>query len=82
MTMTRRLQLLLDEERYRRVSDVARRQHTSVAAVIRDAIDRGLAPAADHRAGSARSILAARPMDVPEVDELLEELREVRGRRG
>jgi len=82
MPLTRRLQLLLDEERYRRVSDVARRQHTSVAAVIRDAIDRGLAPAADHRAESARSILAAAPMDVPEVDELLEELREARGRRG
>jgi hypothetical protein len=82
MTLTRRLQLLLDEERYQRVSDVARRQQISVAAVIRDAIDRGLVPAADHRAASARSILAAPPMDVPEVDDLLDELGELRGRRG
>ena len=38
--MTHRLQLLLDEERYERVAEVAREQRISVAAVIRDAIDR------------------------------------------
>jgi hypothetical protein len=82
MPMTRRLQLLLDEDQYRRVADVARRQRTSVAAVIREAIDRGLAPSSDRRAKSARAILAAPPMDVPGVDELLDELAELRGRHG
>lgn len=79
--MTRRLQLLLDEERYRRVSDAAARTHRSVAAVIRDAIDQSLAPTHRRRGAAAKRILAADPMDVPPGDELLAELDEVRGRR-
>jgi hypothetical protein len=65
-TMTHRLQLLLDEERYQRVAEIAREQHTSVAEVIRGAIDRGLGTTAARRAAAARAILAAEPMDVPE----------------
>ena len=38
-TMTRRLQLLLNEERYQRVAAKAKKERLSVAAVIRDAID-------------------------------------------
>lgn len=41
--MTHRLQILLDEERYRRVAAEAERKRLSVAAVIRDAIDQALA---------------------------------------
>lgn len=37
--MERRLQLLLDEERYRRVADEAERSGRSVAPVIREAVD-------------------------------------------
>lgn len=37
--MSRRLQLLLDEERYQRVAAEAKKKRLSVAAVIRDAID-------------------------------------------
>lgn len=37
--MERRLQLLLDRERYARVEDEARRSGRSVSAVIRSAID-------------------------------------------
>jgi hypothetical protein len=81
MTMDRRLQLLLDEERYRRVAGIAHQRGTSVAAVIREAIDRGLPSPARRRAAAARRILDASPMEVPDVPELLIELDELRNRR-
>lgn len=74
MSMTRRLQILLDEERYQKVAAVASEQHRSVASVIREAIDRSLSPATSRRAAAGRAILAAEPIDVPEVDELRREL--------
>lgn len=77
MAMTRRLQLLLDEERYRRVAAVARRKRVSVATVIRDAIDSSLASESRDRASAAAAILAAEPMPVPSVKELRKELDEV-----
>lgn len=78
----RRLQLLLDEDRYERVSAVARERQISVAAVIREAIDRGLPAPSRRRAAAAERILTADPSPVGEVDELVLELRELRGRRG
>lgn len=80
MAMDRRLQLLLDEERYQRVAAAARRQRVSVATVIRDAIDASVASEHRNRASAAAFILAAEPMPVPPVDELLEELDKVRSR--
>ena len=75
----RRLQILLDEPRYERVASIARRRKTSVAAVIREAIDQ-LDP--DERArklAAGKAILAAEPMPVPEtVAELKAELEEIR----
>ncbi|MBM7791090.1 ribbon-helix-helix domain-containing protein [Tenggerimyces flavus] len=59
-----RLQLLLDEERYERIVTLAKQRKTSVAAVVREAIDRGL-PSAPHRRVAAQNrILAAEPMPV------------------
>lgn len=78
MVLSHRLQLLLDEERYERVAEAAKRQRISVAAVIREAIDRALAPSDERRAAAASSILTAAPMDVPTVDELVTELDELR----
>jgi hypothetical protein len=76
-----RLQLLLDDVRFERVTTLARQRHTSVAAVIREAIDRGL-PAAPARRGSAAGrILAAEPTEVGEPGELRDELDALRGRR-
>lgn len=80
--MTRRLQILLDEERYRRVADSATRRKVSVATVIRDAIDRGLAEPADAKAQAARRLLEAKLMPAPTVEELRYELDEIRARRG
>lgn len=74
----RRLQILLDEPRYRRVAAIARERNTSVAAVIREAIDL-LTP--DDRAkkrAAGKRILEATPMPVPDPDELNAELDELR----
>lgn len=75
--LSRRMQILLDEERYERVQALARQRGTSVAAIIREAIDRGLPAAQQRRAAAARRILAAEPM---EVGGLLAELEDLRGR--
>jgi hypothetical protein len=81
MALDRRLQLLLDEERYQRVAALASQQGTSVAAVIREAIDRGLPSSDRRRSAAGRRLLAAVPMPVPDVPELLRELDDLRGRR-
>jgi hypothetical protein len=81
MAFDRRLQLLLDEERYQRVAALAEQQGSSVAAVIREAIDRGLPSSDRRRSAAGRRLLAAVPMPVPDVPELLTELDDLRGRR-
>lgn len=80
MPLDRRLQLLLDQERYERVAQAARQKRVSVAAVIRDAIDQSFAPVDRRRDAAARLILDAPEMEVPPGDELLEELDDIRGR--
>jgi predicted transcriptional regulator len=75
--LTHRLQLLLDDERYQRVQTLARQRGTSVAAVIREALDRGLPATQRRRSAAARRILAAEPMPVAS---LIAELDDLRGR--
>lgn len=76
----RRLQILIDEPRYRRVAARARERQTSVAAVIREAIDVALPADVAKRRAAVRRILAAEPMPVPETaEELKAELDEIRG---
>jgi hypothetical protein len=79
--LTRRLQVLLDDRRYRRLEAAARRRGVSVAAVVRDAIDRDLGSPALDRSTAGRRFLAAPPMEVGSVDDLLTELDQLRGRR-
>jgi hypothetical protein len=62
--LERRVQILLDEPRYRRVASEARRRHVSVAAVLRDAIDQ-MTSGADSRRDAIAAVLAAEPMAVP-----------------
>lgn len=71
------MQILIDEERYERVQALARQRGTSVATVIREAIDRGLPSAQQRRSAAARRILAAEPMEIGDV---LTELDDLRGR--
>jgi hypothetical protein len=74
----RRLQILLDEQRYRRLAEAARERKTSVAAVIRDAIDVALPADEAKKRAAWKRILAAEPMPVPDPDELKAELEELR----
>jgi hypothetical protein len=80
MPLERRLQILLDEERHRRISSLARERGVSVATIVREAIDRGLGPSDSRRRRAGRRILDATEMPVPDVDELRAELDRVRGR--
>jgi hypothetical protein len=82
MQFDRRLQLLLDEDRYQRVAALAQQRGTSVAAVIREAIDQGLPLPERRRAAAARRLLGAEPVPVPDVADLLAELDDLRARRG
>jgi hypothetical protein len=63
--LDRRLQLLLDEERYKKVAHLARTQGVSVAAIIRGAIDR-LPGNVERREAAIAAILAADPVPLPE----------------
>jgi hypothetical protein len=78
--LERRVHILLDDARYRRVAAAARERKTSVAAVIRDALDRTLAVEPERKRRAADELLAAEPAPVPEtVEELKAELRAGRG---
>lgn len=76
--LERRLQILIDEERYRRLLARAKERHLSVAAVVREAIDSSLPTAAPAREAAARTILSAEPMPVPDPADLRDELDELR----
>jgi DNA-binding MurR/RpiR family transcriptional regulator len=76
-----RLQILLDEERHARITTIARERGVSVATVVREAIDRGVADPSDRRRAAGRRLLEAPDMTVPDVAELGEELDALRARR-
>lgn len=79
--LQRRLQVLIDDDRHERLQAIAKERGVSVGAVVREAIDRGLATPDARRQSAAARLLQAAPMDVPPVPELLAELDELRGRR-
>jgi hypothetical protein len=79
--LEKRLQVLLDETRWRRLSAYAAERNLSVGAVVREALDQSIPASRDERRGAARRILQAEPMRVPPPTALLRELDELRGRR-
>lgn len=79
--MDHRLQILLDDERHRRITEAARERGVSVAAIVREAIDRGLPSSDRQRRAAGEAVLAAEDMPVPDIPELLAELDALRGRR-
>jgi len=76
-----RLQILLDDERHQRLIALARERGVSVAAIVREAIDRGLPAHDGRRRSAARRLLDAPDMPVPEPAALRGELEALRGRR-
>jgi len=76
--MTKRLQVLVDEARFRRLAAEARERRTSVGALVRDAIDRVYPTTSAKRRAAARAILAAPPMPAFSIEELKAELDEIR----
>ncbi len=82
MSLEHRLQILLDDERHRRIVDVARERGVSVATVVREAIDRGVSSPSARRAAAGRRLLQAADMPVPSrAEDLRAELEVLRGRR-
>jgi hypothetical protein len=74
----RRLQVLIDEPRYRRLAAAARERRQSVSAVIREAIDVAFPADLAKKRAAWEEIKKAKPMDVPEtVEELKAELEEL-----
>ena len=81
MPLEHRLQILLDDERHRRITAVARERGVSVATVVREAIDRGVVEAAGRRQAAAQRLLDAPDMAVPDVEALRAELDELHKRQ-
>lgn len=80
--LTRRLQVLIDEERHRRLETEAARRGVPVAVLVREALDAAYPTTAEERQAAGQRILDAAPMPVPDVASLRAELDELRGRRG
>lgn len=74
MSLSKRLQILLDEERYRRLERHAARRGQPVAALVREAIDQ-LFPDEDlDRTRAGELLLAAAPMPVEDWTTLKERM--------
>ena len=81
MPLEHRLQILLDDERHRRILEVAHERGISVAAVVREAIDRGVSNPDARRRSAGRRLLDAEDMPVPKIAHLRTELDQLRSRR-
>ncbi|MBA2729144.1 MAG: antitoxin [Euzebyaceae bacterium] len=73
--LTRRLQVLLDEERFSRLEDLARQRGTTVAVLVRDALDRTYraGPAPDE---AADRFLAREPLELGSWEESKREIED------
>ncbi|GMU78669.1 MAG: hypothetical protein AMXMBFR46_14640 [Acidimicrobiia bacterium] len=80
--LSRRLQVLIDDDRLRRLEAEAARLGVPVSVVVRDAIDAALPGDSNARQRAAARILGAAAMPVPEPAALRAELDELHGRHG
>lgn len=80
LMLTRRLQVLVDEERYAALEREAKRAGTSVGFLVRAAIDDRLAPIRAGGAGAGERLLGSPPMPVGEPEELAEEIERMHDR--
>lgn len=80
--LTDRLQVLIERAQRERLEIEAAQRGTSVATLVREAIDLAFPPSLPRRRSAAAAILDSEPMPAPDLDELHRELDELRGRRG
>lgn len=81
LMFSERLQVLIRSAQRERLEREAARRGASVATLVREAIDQTFPPSDVNRATAASRLLGAELMEVPDIDELLDELDRVRGRR-
>ncbi|MDP8969068.1 MAG: ribbon-helix-helix domain-containing protein [Actinomycetota bacterium] len=79
--LSRRVQILLDEERYARLERRAQRRGASVAALIREAVDTAFPPEDQDPEQAARVLLDAEPIPVDDWPAMKNELLATRYRR-
>jgi hypothetical protein len=72
--LTRRTQILLDEERYVRLEERAQRTGASVGALIRQAIDLAFPGAPSDRERAGKALLEAEPIAVADWPDLKRDL--------
>lgn len=78
--LTRRTQLLLDDDLHRRLREIAAQRGISMGALIREAIDEKLSSVQDDRARAIDKLLAAEPMPVDDWPVMKQEI--IEGRYG
>jgi len=81
MSLTHRLQVLLDEEQYSRLSTQAKLENRSIGSLVRQAVDQIWNTPDEQKVALLEAILAEQPMPVPDPEELSRELDSVRGER-
>ncbi len=79
-SLTRRTQLLLDDDLHRRLREIAAQRGISLGALIREAIDEKLASMHDSRSRAFAKLLEAEPMPVNDWPVMKQEI--VEGRYG
>jgi predicted DNA-binding protein len=76
--LTRRTQLLLDDELHQRLREIAAQRGISMGALIREAIDEKLSRVQDTRSEAFARLLAAEPMPVDDWPVMKKEMLEDR----
>lgn len=77
-SLTRRTQLLLDDDLHRRLREIAAQRDISLGALIREAIDEKLASMHDSRSRAFAKLLEAEPMPVDDWPVMKQEIAEGR----
>lgn len=78
--LDRRLQVLIDQDRWSRLERESGRRGVPVAVLVREAIDQRFPGDAEQRRHALQAVLDAEPMAVPDAADLIEELRALRSR--
>ena len=81
MSLTHRLQVLLDEDQYQRLAKRAHAEQRSVGSMIREAVDLVWTGPNAQKVSLLEALLAEEPMSVPDPEELSRELQDFRSER-